>query len=201
MLTFGMYRASSAWKFWTAWTHCKIGLKDVSVWIWELPAEKRWKAHLFNKTVNVLYALFWLICSFVWSISGKCPFLSWCVYWNPNIHISWLVFVIELESVYYAVRTESSHSAYHQILWVIKSIRKRWAGHMARMESRRSAYWIVVGRPDGKRTLWRPRLRKEDNIKTCLKEVGWGCMDWIDLAQHGDRWRSVVKAVMNLRVL
>jgi hypothetical protein len=53
-------------------------------------------------------------------------------------------------------------------MWVIKSIRKRWAGHMARMESR-----IVVGRPDRKRTVWRPRLRGEDNIKICLKEVGW----------------------------
>jgi hypothetical protein len=59
----------------------------------------------------------------------------------------------------------------------------------------RGAYRVLVGRPLG-----RPRCRWEDNIKMDLKEVGWGGMDWIDMAQDRDRWRALVSAVMNLRV-
>ena len=59
---------------------------------------------------------------------------------------------------------------------------------------------VWEGKPDGKRQLWRHRHRWEDNIKMDLEEVGcWG-MDWIELAQNGDRWRALVNAVMNLRV-
>jgi hypothetical protein len=75
----------------------------------------------------------------------------------------------------------------------------RWAGHVARMGGR-GAYRILVGRPEGRRPLGRPRRRWEDNIKMELQEVGWGGMDWIDMAQDGDRWRALVSAVMNLRV-
>jgi hypothetical protein len=64
----------------------------------------------------------------------------------------------------------------------------------------RGAYRVLVGRPKGRRPLVRPRHRWEDNIKMDLQEVGWGDMDWIDLAQDRDRWRTVVNAVMNLRV-
>jgi hypothetical protein len=64
----------------------------------------------------------------------------------------------------------------------------------------RGAYRILVGRPEGRRKLGRPRRRWEDNIKMQLQEVGWGGMDWIDLAQDRDRWRALVNAVMNLRV-
>jgi hypothetical protein len=63
----------------------------------------------------------------------------------------------------------------------------------------RGAYRILVGRPEGRRPLGRPRHRWEDNIKMDLQEVGWG-MDWIDKAQVRDVWRAVVNAVMNLRV-
>jgi hypothetical protein len=86
------------------------------------------------------------------------------------------------------------------IIWVIKSRRMRWAGHVARMGEKRGAYRILVERPEGRRPLGRPRRRWEDNIKMDLQEVGWG-MDWIDLALDRDRWRAVVNAVMNLRVL
>ena len=58
----------------------------------------------------------------------------------------------------------------------------------------------VVGKPEGKRSFGRPRHRWEDNIKMDLQEVGYGGMDWIDLAQDRDRWRALVNAVMNLRV-
>jgi hypothetical protein len=64
---------------------------------------------------------------------------------------------------------------------------------------RRGACRILVGRPDGKRPLGRPRRRWEDNSKMDLEEVGWG-MDWIDLALDRDRWGAVVNTVMNLRV-
>jgi hypothetical protein len=68
------------------------------------------------------------------------------------------------------------------------------------MGERRGAYRALVGKPEGKRPLGRPRHRWEDNIKMYLREVGWGGMDWINLAQDRDRWRAVVNAVMNLRV-
>jgi hypothetical protein len=64
----------------------------------------------------------------------------------------------------------------------------------------RGAYRVLVGRPEGRRPLGRPRRRWEDNIKMDLQEVGWWGMDWIDMAQDRDRWRALVSAVMNLRV-
>ena len=76
----------------------------------------------------------------------------------------------------------------------------RWAGHVARMGEKRGVYKILVGKPETKRPLGRPRRRWEDNIKMDLQEVGCGGMNWIDLAQNRDRWRALVNAVMNLRV-
>jgi hypothetical protein len=64
----------------------------------------------------------------------------------------------------------------------------------------RGAYRILVGKPEGRRPLGRPRHRWEDNIKMDLQEVGWEDVDWIDMAQDRDRWQAVVIAVMNLRV-
>jgi hypothetical protein len=69
------------------------------------------------------------------------------------------------------------------IIRVIKSRGMRWAGHVARMEEERGAYRILVWRAEGMRPLGRPRLRWKDNIKTDLREVGWGGMNWIELAQ------------------
>jgi hypothetical protein len=68
------------------------------------------------------------------------------------------------------------------------------------MGERRGAYRALVGKPEGSRPLGRPWRRWEDNIKMDLREVGWGGMDWIDLAQDRDRWWALVNAVMNLRV-
>jgi len=68
------------------------------------------------------------------------------------------------------------------IVRVIKSLRMRWAGHVARMEERRGVYRVLVGKPEGKRALGRPRRRWEDNIKMDLQEVGCMYMDWIELA-------------------
>ena len=75
-----------------------------------------------------------------------------------------------------------------------------WAGHVARMGEERGAYRVLAGRPEGKRPLRRPRRRWVDNIRMDLQEVGCGYGDWIGLAQDRDRWRTLVSAVMNLRV-
>ena len=83
---------------------------------------------------------------------------------------------------------------------VIKSRRLRWAGHVARMEEGRGAHKVLVGTPEGKRPLGRPRRRWEDNIKMDLEEVGGGGGDWMELAQDRKRWRALVSTVMNLRV-
>jgi hypothetical protein len=86
------------------------------------------------------------------------------------------------------------------IFQVIKSRRMRWAGHVTRMEDTRGAHSILMGRPDGKRSLGKPRHRCEDNIKMDFKDVGSEGMDWIALAEDRDRWRMLVNVVINLRV-
>jgi len=78
------------------------------------------------------------------------------------------------------------------IVHVIKSRRMRWAVQVARMGERRGIYRVLVGKPEGKRPLGRPRYRWEDNIKMYLQEVGCGDMDWIKLAQDRDRWEALV---------
>ena len=86
------------------------------------------------------------------------------------------------------------------IVRVIKSRRMRWVGHVARVGERRGVCRVVGGKPEGKSLLGRPRRRWEDNIKMDLKEIVFGGMDWIQLAQDRDRWRALVNTVMNLRV-
>ena len=86
------------------------------------------------------------------------------------------------------------------IVLVIKLRRRRRAGHVARMWEGRSVYRVLVGKPEGKGPLGRPRRRWDGKIKMDLQEVGCGWMDWIELAQDRDRWRTLVNAVMNLRV-
>ena len=76
----------------------------------------------------------------------------------------------------------------------------RWAGHVARMGEGRGVYRVLVGKPEGKRPMGRPRRRWEDNIKMDLQEVGGGCGDWMELAQDRERWRALVNTVRNLRV-
>ena len=78
--------------------------------------------------------------------------------------------------------------------------RLRWAGHVACMEQSINAYRVLVGKPEGKRPLGRPRRRWDDNIKMDLREVGCDPGEWIDLTEDRDQWRAYVMAVMNLRV-
>ena len=86
------------------------------------------------------------------------------------------------------------------IIIIIFIIVVGWAGHVARMGEWRGAYRVLVGKPEGKRPLGRPRRRFEDNIRMDLQEVGLGYEDWIGLAQDRDRWRALVSAVRNLRI-
>jgi hypothetical protein len=83
---------------------------------------------------------------------------------------------------------------------VVKSIRMRWAGHVARMGEGRVVHRVLVGKPEGTRPLGRPRRRWEDNIKMDLQEVGGGVWDWMERAQDRDRWRAFVSTVINFGV-
>jgi len=87
------------------------------------------------------------------------------------------------------------------IVRMIKSRRIRWAGNVARMREERGVYRVLVGKPEGKRPLVRPRRRRVDNIRMDLQDVGCGYMDWIGLAQDRDGWWTLVSAVVNIRVL
>jgi len=86
------------------------------------------------------------------------------------------------------------------IVRVIKSRRIRWAGHVARMGEERGVYRVLLGKPEERRPLGRPGRRWVDNIRIDLQEVRRGYMDWNGLAQDRDSWRTLVSAVMNLRV-
>jgi hypothetical protein len=77
----------------------------------------------------------------------------------------------------------------------------RWAGHVARIGEGRNVYRVLVGKPEGKRPLERPRHRWEDGIKKDPTEIGMGGVQGIHLAQDRDLWQALVNAVMNLRVL
>jgi hypothetical protein len=100
------------------------------------------------------------------------------------------------------LHNEELHGLYTSpsIVRVIKARMMRWARHVARMGEVRGVYNILVGRPEGKKPLGRPRGRWEDNIKINLREIGFGDVDWIHWAQDIDRWRALVNTVMNLRV-
>jgi hypothetical protein len=100
------------------------------------------------------------------------------------------------------LHNEEHHDLYSSlsIITIIKSRRMRLERHVARMGKKRNAYRLLVGKPEGKRPLGRPRRRWVHNIRMYLVEVGWGDVDWIGLAQDRDRWRALVNSVLNLRV-
>jgi hypothetical protein len=101
------------------------------------------------------------------------------------------------------LHNEELHDLYSlpSIIRIMKVRRMRWAGHVARMGGKkRNAYRLLVGKPEGRRPLGRPRGRWLDNSRMDLVEVGWGDVDWIGLAQGRDRWRALVNSVLNLWV-
>jgi hypothetical protein len=101
------------------------------------------------------------------------------------------------------LHNEELHILYSSpnIIRQIKSRRKRWAGHVARMGEERNVYRALMGKPEGKRSLGRPRRLWEDGLRMDLREIGWGSVDWIQLAQDRDLWWALVNTVMNLQVL
>jgi hypothetical protein len=108
----------------------------------------------------------------------------------------------EVTGAWRKLHNEELHGLYSTpgIVRVIKARRMRWAGNVPRMGEVRGAYKILVGRPEGRRPLGRHRRRWEDNNKTDLREIGFGDVNWIHLAQDRDRWRALVNTVINLRV-
>jgi hypothetical protein len=100
------------------------------------------------------------------------------------------------------LHNDELHSLYSSpnIVKVIKSRRMWWAGHVARMGEGRGVYIVLVGRPESKRPLGRPRRRWEDNIKVNIREIGIDGANWIQLAQDRVQWRAFVNMVMNIRV-
>jgi len=116
----------------------------------------------------------------------------------------WCVVVCDLENLKNEeamTRVGSQrHSTKKKFTYTSKSRRLRWAGHVARMGKDRGVHRVLVGKPEGKRPLGRPRRRWEDNIKMDLQEVGGGHGDWMELAQDRDRWRALVGTVRDFRV-
>jgi hypothetical protein len=82
----------------------------------------------------------------------------------------------------------------------IQSAEDEMGGSCSTNGEKRNAYRLLVGKPEGKRPLGRLRHRWVDNIRMDLGEVGWGDVDWIDLAQDRNRWRALVNSILNLRV-
>jgi hypothetical protein len=100
------------------------------------------------------------------------------------------------------LHNDELHNLYSSpnIVRVIKSRRMRWAEHVARMGEGRGAYRVLVGRPEVRKPLGRPRCRWDDNIQMDLREIGIDGANWIQLARDKVQWRAFVNTVMNLRV-
>jgi hypothetical protein len=106
----------------------------------------------------------------------------------------------EMTGEWRKLHNEELHDLYSSpsIIRIMKERRMRWAGHVARMWERRNAYRLLVGKPEGRRRLGRPRRRWLDSIRMDLVEVGWSDVDWIGLAQDRGRWIALVNSVLNL---
>jgi hypothetical protein len=116
---------------------------------------------------------------------------------NIYIYISLMPSLMALWSVFHSLAFETSVSLSNSFSVSEKSDPVM---HVARIGEKRNAYKLLVGKPEGRRALGRPRRRWVNNIRMDLGEVGWGDVDWIGLPQDRDRWRALVNSVLNLRV-
>jgi hypothetical protein len=100
------------------------------------------------------------------------------------------------------LRNEELHELYSSpnVITIMKSRRTRWAGHVERMEEKRNVYRLLVGKPERKRPLGKPRYILLDNRKMDPVEIGWCGVDWIGLAQNRNKWRSLVNAIIKFRI-
>jgi hypothetical protein len=124
---------------------------------------------------------------------------------NLQIVVSFILFGPKRDEVtgeWRKLRNKELHDLYSSpsIIRIIKSRRMRWAGHVTQMGEKRNTYRLLVGKPEGKRPLGRPRCRWLDNIRMDLGDVGWGDVDWIGLAKDRNRWGALVNSVLNLWV-
>jgi hypothetical protein len=105
----------------------------------------------------------------------------------------------EVKGGWRKLRNEELHDLYSSpsIISIMKLRRMRWAGHVARMGGKRNVYRLLVGKPEGKRPLGRPRHRWIDNINMDLLGIGLSVVDWIGMAQDRYRWRALVNMAMN----
>ena len=108
--------------------------------------------------------------------------LNRCATRSPKIQVSLLEIICFLSFLFTCILYDNSLYSSPNIVRVIKSRRMRWAGHVARMSEERGVYRVLVGKPEGRRPLRRPRRKWMDNIRMELKEVGCGYMEWIGLA-------------------
>jgi hypothetical protein len=109
----------------------------------------------------------------------------------------------EVTAEFRKLHSDELHNLYSfpNIIRQMKSRRMRWVGHVACMGEERNVYKVLMGKPEGRRSLGRPRHRWEDGIRMDLREIGWKGAEWVKLAHDGGQWRTVVNALMNLRVL
>jgi hypothetical protein len=108
----------------------------------------------------------------------------------------------EVIGVWRKVHNEELHDLYSSpsTIRIIKSKRMRWVGHQTQLGQKRNVYTLLVGKPEGKRLLRRPRCRWVNNMRTDLLELGRGGVDWIGLAQDRNKWRAFMNSLMNLQV-
>ena len=144
-----------------------------------------------NKITHFVFSKFYL----------KCLLTSRLTFFRIST-LLWLGSCIHRILARFLWAKKPKHSSSNHGLFCFNSCRPTlsFAGHVARMGEERGVYRVLLGKPEGRRPLGRPRFRWVDNIRMDLQEVGCGYMDWIGLAQDRDRWRTLVSAVMNLRV-
>jgi hypothetical protein len=109
----------------------------------------------------------------------------------------------EIRGEWKKLHNEELHILYSSpnIFRQIKSRTARWSGHVARMGDERNVYKVLMGKPEGKKPLGRPRHRWEDGIIMDIREIGCGSVEWTQLAQNSDQWQALANTVMNLQIL